>query len=759
MWCWFGEMIGRGLQALRNCAGIWVAIAVIVLAAGAVWGEEVTYNSATGALDLIQDSTWATKTAALGLWNLEIDFAGTNANNSAPYLDTNPADQDGNGMVPAGTLQIINAEGTLYADPVNGINGNGWSATSYSGLNYPGSVGTFTPGIDNNVTFVGPTTNGRFTLPVGTYLLATLPANLTTADFGNSLDPEGSTADNAIGTVVFANGNGGETLANVLVIKSEPGENDWAGGTGSWSTSTSWSTTLIPTGSNTATFGNPGGNYASGTGGTVSIGGTQNVGSLWFTSGNSYTLQVTSGTTGSLALSNTANIWIDAGQHSISVPLALSGSLTVNAAANGSGVAGLTISGQISGGSGGLTTIGPGLLTLSNTNNTYTGNTSILNGTLSAAGPGSLGFNGSGGLGTNGLVTISNATLDFSGPGTLARTHSIVLSGSGANIIQADSGLLVLGGPLSGSGGLTKTGLGTLAIGNELVSYGGGTYVNAGTLQARGANALASGGTLTVAAGGTADVYGNNQAISALLGSGTLTNSAWGSSATLSANGAGGATFAAAIQDGAGKIAVNVPSGGMLTLCNTANTFSGGSTVTSGTLSVSADANLGGPASGVALNNSMLLMTGSTNFTLGSGRAISLTGSSSLDVVSGQSAAIAGVLSGGGTLIKTDSGTLTLTNSNSYSGGTLIDGGILAVAGDSSLGASSGSVTINNGTLELGGGTSTLRPGPGQRFSHPAGRLRRLYRGRVDQHGKLQRERPDKNGGRHACVDQYEQHF
>ena len=219
-----------------------------------------------------------------------------------------------------------------------------------------------------------------------------------------------------------------------------------------------------------------------------------------------------------------------------------------------------------------------------------------------------------------------------------------------------------------------------------------------------------------------------------------------------------GATFAAAIQDGAGKIAVNVPSGGMLTLCNTANTFSGGSTVTSGTLSVSANANLGGPASGVALNNSMLLMTGSTNFTLGSGRAISLTGSSSLDVVSGQSAAIAGVLSGGGTLIKTDSGTLTLTNSNSYSGGTLIDGGILAVAGDSSLGESSGSVTINNGTLELGGGTSTRALVLGSGFP-----TLQVDSGACTEAGLISmassRERPDKNGGRHVRVDQYEQHF
>ena len=41
MWCWFGEMIGRGLQALRGIAQNVVAMAVIVLSAGQARGEEV----------------------------------------------------------------------------------------------------------------------------------------------------------------------------------------------------------------------------------------------------------------------------------------------------------------------------------------------------------------------------------------------------------------------------------------------------------------------------------------------------------------------------------------------------------------------------------------------------------------------------------------------------------------------------------------------------------------------------------------------
>ena len=73
--------------------------------------------------------------------------------------------------------------------------------------------------------------------------------------------------------------------------------------------------------------------------------------------------------------------------------------------------------------------------------------------------------------------------------------------------------------------------------------------------------------------------------------------------------------------------------------------------------------------------------------------------------MTGQSVAIAGVVSGT-TLTKTDGGMLSLTGANNYSGGTVINGGTLAAANDGSLGAAGGSVTINNATLQIGGGTS-----------------------------------------------------
>ena len=339
MGCWCNETMGRGpllsqrLPALgvladypmaferlvsaesrsptRMCVIKLAALAAIILAASRAWAEEVTYNANSGALTLIQDSTWATHTQATGLLDFEVYFAGTTANNSAPYLTSN--NLDSNGMAPAGTSQIINAEGTLEADPVNGVNGNGWSGTSYSGLNVPGSVGTFTTGVDNNMSFVGPNSNNHETLPAGSYLLATLPAGLTAADFGNSYTDNaanGSPANgpgDTTGSVFFATGLGAETFDYVHIISSVSSENDWIGASGGlWSTSSNWSlssgtsTHRVPLSTDTATFGNQYGNLGVGAGGTVNISGTQSVGSLEFNCANSYTLQTTTGTTGLL---------------------------------------------------------------------------------------------------------------------------------------------------------------------------------------------------------------------------------------------------------------------------------------------------------------------------------------------------------------------------------------------------------------------------------------------------------------------------
>ena len=135
----------------------------------------------------------------------------------------------------------------------------------------------------------------------------------------------------------------------------------------------------------------------------------------------------------------------------------------------------MTLSGVISG-SGGLNKTGNGTLALTSSANSYSGGTAITGGALIAAGGGC--------LGSSGTLSIVNATLDFSQPGGFAQPVS--LTGAGPNTIEADAGTTTLSGAISGSGGLTKTGNGILALGNSANAYSGGTVITGGTLIAAG---------------------------------------------------------------------------------------------------------------------------------------------------------------------------------------------------------------------------------------------------------------------------------
>jgi autotransporter-associated beta strand protein len=122
-----------------------------------------------------------------------------------------------------------------------------------------------------------------------------------------------------------------------------------------------------------------------------------------------------------------------------------------------------------------------------------------------------------------------------------------------------------------------------------------------------------------------------------------------------------------------------------LVLSNSGNTYSGGTVITGGTLSVNGDGALGATTGGIAINGGAL--SASTGFTLSATRGITLgptggTGSGTIDVANGTlvyDGTIANASGGTGTLVVTGSGTLRLGGTSTYSGNTEVRGGAFQV--------------------------------------------------------------------------------
>ena len=104
----------------------------------------------------------------------------------------------------------------------------------------------------------------------------------------------------------------------------------------------------------------------------------------------------------------------------------------------------------------------------------------------------------------------------------------------------------------------------------------------------------------------------------------------------------------------------------------------------------------------LTLNGGTLETT--ADFTLNSNRGVALGASNGIiDVNSGTTLTYGGIMAGSGTLTKVDTGTLTLSGVNTYSGSSTINGGTISISSDTGLGAAPGSATA--GHLTLNGGT------------------------------------------------------
>ncbi|MEW9570864.1 autotransporter-associated beta strand repeat-containing protein, partial [Rhodanobacter sp. Si-c] len=444
----------------------------------------------------------------------------------------------------------------------------------------------------------------------------------------------------------------------------------------------------VDLGANTLTLGNASGSFAgviAGTGGSLAL----TSGTETLTGANTYT----GGTTingGTLAVASdsalgaaTAGVTINGGTLENTAAFSTGRAITLG---TGGGTlqtdAALTVSGVISG--TGLTKTGTSTLTLTGTN-TYTGGTAINGGELVAGNDAA--------LGTGALTMAGGSTLGFAASG-LSLGNTVTLNGA-ATVDVASGQSDTLTGVISGaSGSLTKTSAGTLTL-SGADTYGGGTTINGGTLAIGSGGSLAATGAVTLAnaSGAVFDISAAGaQTIGSLSGGGATGGTVALGANTLTLGNASG-SFAGVIGGAGGSLALT---SGTETLTG-ANTYTGGTTISGGELVAGNDAALGTGALTMAGGSTL----GFAASGLSLGNAITLNGAATVDVASGQSDTLTGVIGGAsGSLTKTSAGTLTLSGANTYSGGTVMDAGILSVAADGNLGGASGGLTFDGGTLE-----------------------------------------------------------
>lgn len=309
---------------------------------------------------------------------------------------------------------------------------------------------------------------------------------------------------------------------------------------------------------------------------------------------------------------------------------------------------------------------------------------------------------------STGGLTFANSLTSFSiGSNTLTLNGS---STSSNNLIAE-----VIAGT---NGKITKSGTGTWTLSGSN-TYTGATTINDGTLS-----------VATIANGSAASGLGqsSNAAANLVLGGGTLQYTGGTASTNRNFTLTAGTTSTIDVSTGATNLTISGAStattgaltksgAGTLTLTGT-NLYTGATTINNGTLSVATIGNSGvsgnlGAGSSIVLGGGSLDYTGSTastnrsiTLTTGTTSTIDVTSASTNLTMSGSTAATTGGFT------KDGLGTLTLSGTNLHSGATTVAAGTLVASGNSSLGATTGNITVNaGGTLSLAGGTNITQSG------------------------------------------------
>lgn len=426
-----------------------------------------------------------------------------------------------------------------------------------------------------------------------------------------------------------------------------------------------------------------------------------------------------SGSSGTVSLASGISadeISFQAGGYSLQNGTLATGGDGISVATNDTDTIDSTLDGSL-----GLIKDGQGTLIVGGSND-YTGQTGILYGTLTLAGSTALGD-------SSGVSSSPGATLDLNGQSIGSSTPLSLFQGTLTNssnspssfaatinynanfaiapsFTVAGAGQITLSGAVDGygTGTLTKNGNNTLVFSGTSDDVGLGLLVNSGavdldkasssTVQAVTAGLAIVGGTVqfggsgsqqvagaVAMTGGTLDLNGFNETVGTITGSGVVTNTLAGSTATLTVgadNGTG--TYSGAIQNDATGIVALAKSGSGIQFLTGTDSYTGGTAITSGTLQL-----------GNGVSN------GSIGGNIADGGALVF------DEVSAQG--YSGAISGTGSVAESGASSLTLTAANSYTGATTVTSGALILGVGGSLGNTAISVSA--------GAAFDPRPGSG----------------------------------------------
>ena len=428
--------------------------------------------------------------------------------------------------------------GTLTMDGLT-LNPNSTTNFEFSGglndllvvNNSGGLVINGTPGSVNINLFQAGTSNSFATN--GTYNLFQIAGAIGGTGLSALTD-----ANVPVGTQATFGTSGGFVTVTLAASTSNLPTWNLSGG-GSWNVAGNWSPSGVPNAQGQTAI--LGGTITGPS--TVTLDGTQTLGTIAFNNANSYT--VATGTGGSLVLDNgtsAAHLNGSQGNHTISANVVLNSNLSAAVTAGSVGITGV-----ISEGTAGksITMNGAGTLILGNAN-TYTGGTIMGSGTVQ------VGNNAS--LGTGSLSFSAAATLQAGATVALANNISVA-SGATANI-DSQANTLTLSGIVSSAD--------ATAVFNKI---GSGTLIVTGTNTFTGTVSV-NGGTMQLGDGVT-----NGSFTAASI---TTVNS------TLAFNTVGTVTVANTIT-GTGAV---VQKGANTVTLTGANTFSGGLNINSGTVSL-----------------------------------------------------------------------------------------------------------------------------------------------------------------------------